>query len=226
MIDQQTYESYRRVNARVLSRVSVVRTSKPWAFFCLSSGSLRAPHWILFRSVSGKAVTELGAICDDLRQRLAGDVEDLSMDEPAAEQLAHFIARLSDAERALLPRKKQRALEEMEKVLERFLEKAAERKDQAALDHYKAILDMIRRPNPGHQPDWDEVAARWLDLIRPVWYGRLRLPRNKPLLLRDIRSDLVAREAELGPQILERFRSFPELGPADLRISACVLGVV
>ena len=78
---------------------------------------------------------------------------------------------------------------------------------------------------PDHQPDWDEVAARWLDLIRPVWYARLKLPRRKPLLLKDIRRDLIAEEATLGPQILEKFGVFPVLSSPEERISACILGV-
>jgi len=225
LVDAETYETYRRVAARVLSRVSVVRTNKPWAFFCLSGGAFRAPHWILFTSFMGGAVTELGAVCESLRQRLSPDVEDLPMDAEAAEQLAGFIGRLSDAERVLLPRKKQRALEEMEKVLDRYLKNAAERQDQEALDHYQAILDMLRKPSPEHQPDWDEVAAHWLDLIRPVWYERLKLPRNKPLLLKDIRRDLIAGEAALGPKIIKKFRAFPVLPPPDERISACIIGV-
>jgi hypothetical protein len=136
-----------------------------------------------------------------------------------------FIARLADAERALLPRKKQRALVEMEQVLKHFLEAASDRRDQEAVDHYDAILRMIRPAGGPQQPDWDEVAGRWLDLIRPVWYERLRQPRNKPLLLKDIRRDLIAREDSLGPQIIQKFRAFPVLEAPDERITACILGV-
>ncbi len=186
LVDVETYEAYRGVTARVLSRVSVVRTREPWAFFCLSGGISRAPHWVLFTSFTGRAVTELGAVCESLRERLSRDVEDLPMDAAAAGQLARFVACLNPAERVLLPRKKQRALKEMEKVLDCFLKNAAERQDQEALDHHQAIIDMLRDPNPERQPDWDEVAARWLDLIRPVWHARLKLPRKKPLLLKDI----------------------------------------
>lgn len=225
LVNAETYETYRRVTARILSRVSVVRTSSPWAFFSLSGGTFRAPHWILFTSFMGGVVTELRDVCDGLRERLSAEVEDLPMDTAAAEQLGRFISRLSDAERALLPRKKQRALEEMEKVIERFVRNAAERADQDTLEYYQAIQDMLRNPSPDHQPDWDEVAARWLDLIRPVWYERLKQPHSKPLLLREIRRDLLQQEDSLGPKIIENFRSFPVLPSPDERISACILGV-
>jgi hypothetical protein len=225
LVDPEIYDHYRRVTARILSRVSVVRTERPWAFFCLSGGSFRAPHWALFTGVKGGAVTDLGEICQGLRQRLSGEVEDLPMDAVAAEQLARFIRRLSDTERSLLPRKKQRALDEMEKVLKHFLDNAAAQQEQEAVEHYEAILNMLRTPSPDHQPDWDEVAARWLDLIRPIWYRRLKGTRSKPLLLRDIRRDVMAAEEELRPRILEKFREFPVLPTPDERIAACILGL-
>ena len=43
LVDEQTYEHYRRVTARVLSRVSLVRAKSPWAFFCLAAGAGGAP---------------------------------------------------------------------------------------------------------------------------------------------------------------------------------------
>lgn len=225
LIPPATYEAYRRVDAPVLSRVSVVRSAGPWAFFCLSGSGLRAPQWLLFPGPRAKPLTELGPICDGLRRRLDAGAEDLPMDESAAEQLARFVARLGEAERGLLPRKKQRALEELAIVTEHFVDIAAVRRDQEALDDYRAVLNMVRWPDPRRHPDWNEVAARWLDLIRPVWYARLKQPRNKPLLLKDIRPDLIQSEDTLGPQIREALRRIPTLPPPDERISACILGL-
>lgn len=108
----------------------------------------------------------------------------------------------------------------MEVVLERFLDDACRRHAQEAVEHYRAILQMLRSPG-AHQPDWDEVA----NLIRPIWYERLIRPRNRPLLLKDIRKSLVGKEATPGSSILEKFRAFPVLPPPDERISACILGV-
>jgi hypothetical protein len=225
LVPPATYEAYRTVTARVLSRVSLVRTNRPWAFFSLSGGSFQAPHWILFTSPTATPIAELGPICDRLRERLNDEAGDLPMDHRAADLLASFISRLSLAERALLPRKKQRALDEMELILRSFIEKASARHDQDAVDHYDALLRCLNSPDPGRQPAWDEVAARWLDLIRPVWYERLKQRRNRPLLLKDIRRDLIAGEQTLGPRIIEEFQTFPVLPAPDERISACILGV-
>ena len=76
------------------------------------------------------------------------------------------------------------------------------------------------------QPDWDEVASRWLDVIRPVWYERLTAKgRRKPLLLKDIRTDLLKMEDKLGAEVIQGFASFPLLSPPDERIAACIIGV-
>lgn len=225
LVPPTTYEAFRTVTARVLARVSVVRTTKPWAFFSLTGGSFQAPHWIFFTSPTAAPLAELGRICDSLRERLNDGTERLRMDQRAADLLAEFIGRLSQAERTLLPRKKQRALDEMEKVLGNYIEKASARRDQEAVEHYHALLNCLRSPDPKRQPAWDEVAARWLDLIRPIWYERLKQRRNRPLLLKDIRKNLMERETELGPSIIAEFQHFPVLPAADERISACILGV-
>jgi hypothetical protein len=57
------------------------------------------------------------------------------------------------------------------------------------------------------------------------WYEKLRQPRNRPLLLKDIRADLLRDEATFGATLIENFRSFPVLPSADERISACIVGV-
>ena len=69
------------------------------------------------------------------------------------------------------------------------------------------LLEMLGSNAGGLQSVWDEVASRWLDLIRPVWYERLRAGgRNKSVLLKDIRAAvIITSEAELLPKILDGF---------------------
>ncbi len=225
LVDQATYNHYCKVTARVLSRVSLVKSRKSWAFFCLKGGSFGAPRWLFFPDPVSDPVSGLDDICRLLRRRLDSDVESRKMNADAARRLEGFIGQLGAAERSLLPKKKQRALEEMATVLEYYVLEAGQRHDQARLERYQAILQMLETENAERQPDWDEVASRWLDLIRPVWYAKLKDQRRKPLLLRDIRDDLMAREGELGPQIVEAFLRFPVLPAPDERITACIIGV-
>jgi hypothetical protein len=50
-------------------------------------------------------------------------------------------------------------------------------------------FDIEVQPGPGVQPDWEELAARWLDLIRPMWYEKLEeRGRWKPLFTFSIRA--------------------------------------
>lgn len=115
----------------------------------------------------------------------------------------------------------------MEIVVEKYLESAARRKHQAEIDVLKQLLDLLKKPSAGLQPDWEEVAARWLDLIRPVWYERLQdKSRNKPLLLKDIRKSVIAAEATILPRMMEEFmKAFPAQKPPDQRIISCIIGV-
>lgn len=225
LVDDTAYEAYRAISARVMSRVSLVRAERPWAFFCIAAGSFGAPRWIFMPSSMGEPITDLQAVCENLRESLTGEVDDLPMTDKAAVLLNRFVNRISEVERKLLPRKKQRALEELDKVLTNFLQQAAKNQDQIRFQHYQSIQEMLRKPNPDYQPDWDEVAARWLDIIRPVWYEKLQQPRNRPLLLKDIRNDLIKLGDQFGDQLIDKFRSFPVLPGADERISACIIGV-
>lgn len=225
IVPPDVYEHYRKVNARVLSRVSLVAAESPWAFFC-SAGPSGVPRWILLPTRMGAPVTRLSQVCEQLRVVLGGGIVDLKMTDKAAKYLNEFLRQLSRAERSLLPRRKQRAIEELEAVLQKYLKAAA--KEQRASDVlvYDGILRMLRTPDVQRQPDWYEVAARWLDIIRPVWYERLKSPRKRPLILRDIRTDIVRSENKYGPQIIRQYgHNFPCQPPPDERIIACIIGV-
>jgi len=225
LVDDDTYEHYRHVTAKVLSRVSLIKSKVPWAFFCLRSGNFGAPRWVMFISYMGEAVTGLEKVCEKLRERLNDDAVDLEMNVEAAEVLNRFLKNLSSAEKSLLPMKKQRALEEMRIVIQYACKKSIEHLAQDDVDHLHAIYKMLTRPNPYKQPDWDEVAAKWLDLIRPIWFERLKEQRNRPLLLKDIRNDLKKESNLVIRRVLEEFRNFPILPSPDERISACIIGV-
>jgi hypothetical protein len=226
LVSPDVYEHYRHISARVLSRVSVVRSKAPWAFFCLTGGAFGAPRWILLPSFKGAPITELGNVCGALRERLTDEADNLPFDERSASVLTEFINRLDEAERSLLPRRKQRALEEMRIVVEKLAEAAGATSKQQDVDHLVNIMEMLDRNLPSYQPDWDEVAGRWLDVIRPVWFEMLtQRKRARPLLLKDIRNELLARGPWLTDQILHRFREFPVLPGPEERVKACIVGV-
>jgi len=227
LIPEQTYSDYIGVKARVTSRVSLVSASHPWAFFCTTDTS-KVPRWIFLKDLISDPETDLRTISELLRERLGPGVEDLYEVSPTAERvLRDYLHRLAMVERRLLSRRKRRALGEMEIVLEAYVASASDRHDQKVVDTLTTLIQVLRSPPEGVQPDWEELAARWLDLIRPVWYEKLQeSKRRKPLLLKDIRKDVVAAEKTLLPKVISEFtKTFPAQQPADERIVACIIGV-
>ncbi len=226
LVPVEVYEHYRRVQQRVLSRVSLVRAARPWAFFCLSAGSFGAPRWIYIPGMNGEPVTELAAVAALLRDCLSGEVESLPLDNASASVLQQLLSRLALVERRLLSRKKQRALEELELIVEKLLHYAADHRRQAEVEHLRELRSMLRNPPPDRQPNWDAVAAQWLDLIRPVWFEKLSVARSKPLLLKDIRKELLADKDGMIKKLQVHFARFPVLQSPEERIKACIIGVV
>ena len=225
VIPDSTYEHYKKITSRVMSRVSLVKAAHPWAFFAISSGVFGAPRWILLPGFNRKAQTELAEVSKGLRERLTDEVVDMDMSTKAEDYLRRFLQILSREERHLLSRKKQKALEEMQLILKSYLKLASDAEDQNKIEAYNVLIDVLEHPDIEAQPNWDEVATRWLDLIRPVWYENLKEGKKRLLLLKDIRKELMKMEEELGGKIIKQFSHFPVLPSPDKRISACILGI-
>lgn len=227
LVDAAVYRFYQERGRRARSQVSLVAAGAPWAFFCLADVD-GIPKWILLDDAQSEPVTDLEIIAGRLRRRLGPETAELDTVTPAAERvLGRFLDRLALAQRDLMSRRKRRALEEMGVVLRQFVENAGRRSEQDTVDRLLDLLGVLEAPDRDRQPDWEEVAARWLDLIRPVWYEKLQdRGRRKPLLLRDIRSAVIEAEDQLLPKILrELCGDFPAQRPVDERIISCVVGV-
>lgn len=225
LLKNDVYEQYRHEKARVLSRVSLVESTKSWAFFCIAGSLLGAPRWVFFYSDQEKPIVGLNDITRALRDVLHDGINDLEMDAKASAQLDNYLVRLLDSERDLLPRRKRRALEEMTAVLDGYRKEASKSQNQRALEFFTKLLDVLEMNDRRYVPDWGAIADRWLDLIRPVWYERLTDRRRRPLLLRDIRSDLLGEKKLNFEDIVQQFSSLPSATPADKRVVAVILGV-
>jgi hypothetical protein len=222
IVGEDVYEHYRHTRERVLSRVSLVSSTKPWALFCVTGGSFGAPRWVLMPERNSKPITELSHISRILRERLTPATENRKLDDKSSKLLQHFLEMLADKEKNLMAQKKRRALDELLIVIQKLLVSSSQQK---AIDHLLRLKQLLESPSKEYQPDWDEVASRWLDMIRPVWFERLTGKRNKPLLLKDIRKDLLARPEWLIQSLEENFREFPLLPGIEERIKACIIGV-
>jgi|TARA_Y100000310_G_scaffold341424_1_gene440518 hypothetical protein len=225
LILPKLYRASIGVTHRVLCRVSLVAADSPWAFMCLSGGEYEAPRWILFATVDSPPVTDLDVIVQLLRERLGSDTESLDLDERATQLIDRFIVMLTECERGFLPRKKQRALEELEQVLTEFVHASSEERQQSELEVLHRLLRVFQVQVGGMVPQWDEIASRWLDIIRPTWFQKLDQPRSRPLLLKDIRKDLLGSRELIVPQLVEQFTEIPLARPPEERIQACIIGV-
>jgi succinate dehydrogenase flavin-adding protein (antitoxin of CptAB toxin-antitoxin module) len=70
--------------------------------------------------------------------------------------MAEFLNRLSSAERRLLSRRKRRALDEMEKVIEAFQQSAILRENQNEVDTLSALLQVLK------EPGYSQTGKNWL----------------------------------------------------------------
>ena len=225
LIDEDTYEQYRDEKARILSRVSLVPSATSWAFFCIAGSMFGAPRWVFFSGKDDKPLIGLNEITAALRKGVSESVADMVMDDQATRLLDHYLDRLLDSELDLLPKKKRRAIEEMTLVVKAYRAESANEQKQHEVDFYTKLLRVLEREERQYVPDWNAIADLWLDSIRPLWYERLSDRRNRPLLLRDVRADLIGDRRFSFEEMLERFSGLPQVVPADKRVVAVILGV-
>ncbi len=224
LVPATVYQQVRESEARLVSSVSAVEARRPWAFFAVAGTKWGAPRWIYMDSLEADPISDLDAIVERLRDNLTGRAN-RAYDETAATLVGEFLDRLKTSERLLLPRKKQHALVEMEKVLKAYLKDARSTGDRAREGIVRDLLEMVTGTKREHTVDLNALAEWWLDLIRPIWYERLKTRRGlRPLLLRNIRRDVIAAGIETYQlqAVLERDLL---IRPLDARVASAIVGV-
>jgi hypothetical protein len=186
-----------------------------------------APRWVLCREDLELVTSDLESICRELRARLGPDMKNLEPSDAAIQWLEAAVGVVHRGERSLLPRRKQRALQEMEIVLGKYRGQCEVRGDHEDADRLRTILAAMEGGDPEVWINWDLLAERWLDLIRPVWYEGLtgRRKQSRPLLLKDVRNDLIGPKPLPLVAVFQAFLPLPMLQPLDQRLAACILGV-
>jgi hypothetical protein len=81
-------------------------------------------------------------------------------------------------------------------TLKRYLADAAQGRDPERAELLEALLALLERDELGAgemSVDLSGLASSWIELIRPVWYERLKQPRRsyRPLQMQQLRSDLL-----------------------------------
>ena len=185
-----------------------------------------APKWIFLEHLKANPEIHLEKIAEKLRTILKEAIEERPMDKQASELVDRFLNQVLETERSLLPRKKQRALHEMELILSHYLKHAQEQGDLSRIETVKEAKELLAVPaNSQDRPDLEAVAEAWLDLIREAWYERLANRRRfKPLRLKDIRKDLKDKPLE-SEKIVHAFSQIPSAQPIHTRVVSAIVGV-
>ncbi|MBN2428269.1 MAG: helicase [Deltaproteobacteria bacterium] len=226
LVPADVFEQVRNSKARVVSTVSLVRARKPWAFLAIAGAEHGAPKWILLESLKGNPVTHLEDVATALRKLLGEDMEPRPMDKQASELIERFLCRVLETEELLLPRKKRRALEEMDMILSHYLNQADREQDHDRTAVIKTAKGLLGIPaNEEERPDLDALAEAWLDLIRDCWYEKLTQRRRvKPLRLKDIRNELKNKPIP-SEKIIRAFSHIPAARPIHTRVVSAIVGV-
>ena len=111
-------------------------------------------------------------------------------------------------------------------MLKQYQKEALRAKDMNRYNRVLPLLKLLDKQEEHVSVDLSTLAECWLDLIRPIWYDHL-LRRNRkyrPLLLRDIRQELIQQPIETE-KLREIFNADLLTRPLDTRIVATIIGV-
>lgn len=226
LIPADVYDRLRQTSHRVIARVSLLRTRRPWAFLAVAGSSDGAPRWHFLdgpdlRQTAG----DLDSICNRLRQELSSDPPGAGFDTDAADLLDRALDAAARQEFEALPQRMQRALSQMRAVLQSWISAAHQAGDEPGAHVLRALGQLAQPRGAETAVDPYLVAERWLTLVAPVLDEHRRRHHRRPyILLSDITATL--RRSPLPvTEVSAAFADLPELTPLAERVTACILGV-
>lgn len=226
LVPREIYDQLRTSKARVVTCLSVVEAEDPWAFFAIAGTEWGAPRWVYLDYLEPKPITDLEQISQKLRKNLVSSVKNLPIDQRATDWIKKFLKQLVETEELLLPKKKQRALDEIKQVLEKYRYQAVKEQNserEVVINYLLSWFDKDEVELGKERVDLSLLAEWWLDLIRPWWLERLKEPkRYEPLRIKDIRNDLI--QNPITTEKLEEAFKIPKVKPLDERIVAAIIG--
>lgn len=223
IVPQSVYEIARGSQARVVSSISVVESQQQFAFVAIAGTEWGAPRWAYLPNPEADPTMDLDQICSALRSQLKPETREREFDTAAANAVTNVLKRLQEREESLLPRAKQRALEQMRVVLSAYRKECAD--DERRRTVISAILELASGHYDGQAVDRGVLADWWLRAIQPVKVRHLKArARNRPVLIRDLKGDLL--RSPLDTSVLEKvFEGQLLTRPLDERVVAAIIGV-
>jgi len=223
------YELHRATTHRVLSRISPVRTTTAWAFLAISGTKHGAPRWLLLESGVPEPAVGVDTVSVRLRELLAEDPPDRAFDDRSERLLVDFLARARTAEVALLPRRAQRALTQMNTTCRHWATQARRGADFELADRWESIARLALAGTLDDSEDQGvdlyQVADAWMHLIQPLRDDYRRAHRRRRYVtLSDLDGGLRTMSFPIE-HVEEALSRLEFVEPIDHRISACILGV-
>ena len=225
LISPAEYAAHRDTAHRVLARVSPVQSTDPWAFFALRGHDHGAPHWILLDGPDARVVTGLQAVSEHLRHHLRDNPPSRPPDAASNHWLDCFLVAASKAEWQLLPRRLQRALEQMRDLCATWSLGASRDHDYDAAERWGRIGRLIHPGADDTAVDLRHVAEIWLQLVQPLQeQARTERRRTRYARIRDIDPQLKRNPLRLDV-VESKMSRLHAVKPTDQRVTACILGV-
>lgn len=225
LIAPEVYGAHRDTHHRVLARVSVLRAEKDWAFFAVRAAASGAPRWILLEGDGKDPAIGLDAVTARLRELLADDPQSAEFDDACDAVLARFLKAAARSEKALLPRRFQRALEQMHRTCVIWATEAVRsgRGDEA--ETWSKLARVTEVDPDAEAVDLHQAAELWLGLVRPLRAEvRVKQRRKRYSRLSDIDRSLQERPLSIN-DVTEAFGSLRFVEPLSQRIASCIIGV-
>jgi hypothetical protein len=226
LVPPAVYVEHRHTRHRVMARVAPVASEAPWAFLALAGTQHGAPRWLMLEGDPLRAAAGVEAVAERLRAHLRVDPPNVTFDENCERWLDRFLSAAAQNESMLLPRRMQRALEQMAQMTKAWGDQALTRGDHDDAERWWRLCK-VARPTADDEEQLDPylIGEVWWDLVRPLFAEIRRTRRRRRYTrLRDLDGLLQARPLDLAV-VHDALRRVPVIEPVDKRISAAIIGV-
>ncbi|MCA1783108.1 MAG: hypothetical protein ABR616_10800 [Dermatophilaceae bacterium] len=181
------------------------------------------PRWLLLED--HRTVVGLDRVAERLRELLNDDPPSAPFDDRCEEVLSHFLQRAQAAEVELLPRRHQRALEQMHRVSRDWAEGARAQGRTEDAERWENIAAVAKGESDAGMVDLYQASEAWLTLVKPARLAaRTERRRSSYSRLVDIEPILERDPLHLGA-VEDALARLGIVEPLAQRASACILGV-
>ncbi len=222
IVDLETYEEMKDVDAKVLTKVSLLESSDKWCFACISTRKNGPPIWVYIdwnelRSEGRGIDTDLQNISNLLKEKLP-DSENVHPDEDTDEIIAKFMAHLQAYESQTFSNRKSMMVDSARIILRNWLKTGL----LSGSEIVKLLIQNIAPANVS-KIDLSGFVNKWCLLLRDYQKKYDDLPRNKR------RKKKLQKYMIENPPSEDRLRNlFSDLStiePVEERVVALIVGV-